>query len=169
MTEVSLGILDRLISFETISSCSNLTLIDYVEDFLIARGFRTTRLADPVMLKAGLFAEIGPAGPGLLLSAHSDVVPVVGQDWTRPPFELSVEGDTLFGRGTTDMKGFLAEMLAAADCASRMELTEPLKLVISYDEEIGCQGIARMWGRLVPLLGQPRLAENGEPTEMSVA
>ncbi|WP_299680351.1 acetylornithine deacetylase [uncultured Roseobacter sp.] len=166
----SLEILDRLIGFETISARSNLDLIAYVEDFLVTRQFRVHRIADLTDDKAGLYAEMGPEGAGgVLLSAHSDVVPVTGQHWTRPPFKLTRDGDLLFGRGTTDMKGFLAEMLVAADTASRRTLTAPLKLLISYDEEIGCVGIARMRDRLTPLLGTPRLAIVGEPTEMQVA
>ncbi len=165
----TLDILDRLIGFDTISARPNLDLIAYVEDFLRMRGFRVTRLDDPEEEKAGLYAEIGPEGPGILLSAHSDVVPVAGQDWSTDPFRLTRQGDRLHGRGTTDMKGFVASMLAAADAASRAPLKEPLKLVLSYNEEVGCTGIARMLDRLVPLMGHPRAAIVGEPTEMQVA
>lgn len=167
---LSLDVLDRLIGFNTVSARSNLALMDYVTDFLKGRGFRLHPLPDADEDKAGLYAEIGPeVDGGVVLSAHSDVVPVEGQSWTRDPFKLSREGDLLFGRGTTDMKGFLAEMLVAADAASKMDLKEPLKLVISYDEETGCHGIARMQDRLAPMLGKPRLAIVGEPTEMQVA
>ncbi|MEM9843131.1 MAG: M20/M25/M40 family metallo-hydrolase [Pseudomonadota bacterium] len=100
----------------------------------------------------------------MLLSTHSDVVPTPHQDWTRPPFRLTREVDWLYGRNTTDMKGFLAEMLALADRAKDMSLREPLKLVISYDDEIGCVGLTRMRERLKPLIGAPRLAIVGEPT-----
>lgn len=165
----TLAILDRLIGFDTVSARSNLALIDYVEGFLQDRGARVTRIEDETEPKAGIYAEIGPSGAGVLLSGHSDVVPVEGQVWTRPAFNLTQEGDKLFGRGTTDMKGFVAAMLNAADAASRMKLSEPLKLVLSYDEEVGCTGIARMKDRLAPLLGRPRLAIVGEPTEMQVA
>ncbi|MFT5060516.1 MAG: acetylornithine deacetylase [Polaromonas sp.] len=167
---LSLDILDRLIAFDTVSNRSNLDLISYVEDFLRARQFRVHRIPDLTEKKAGLYAEIGPqADGGILLSAHCDVVPVEGQVWSRPPFQLTRDGDRLFGRGTTDMKGFLAEMLAIADLASAKTLKAPLKLLISYDEEIGCIGIDRMKGRLKPLLGRPELAIVGEPTEMQVA
>lgn len=166
----SLEILDRLIAFETVSDRSNLDLISYVEDFLKSRGFRVHRIIDPKEDKAGLFAEIGPSGDGgLLLSAHSDVVPVAGQDWSVPPFKLTRQADRLFGRGTTDMKGFLAEMLALADAVHTRDLNAPLKLLVSYDEEIGCVGISRMKDRLPSLLGRPTLAIVGEPTEMQVA
>ena len=167
---LSLDILDRLIAFNTVSNRSNLDLVSYVEDFLRARQFRVHRIPDLTQEKAGLYAEIGPqADGGILLSAHSDVVPVEGQVWSRPPFQLTRDGDRLFGRGTTDMKGFLAEMLGVADLASGKTLKAPLKLLISYDEEIGCVGIGRMKDRLKPLLGRPEMAIVGEPTEMQVA
>ena len=167
---LSLEVLDRLVAFETVSDRSNLDMIAYIDDFLRSRGFRVQRIADAEEDKAGLFAEIGPSvDGGLLLSAHSDVVPAAGQSWSVPPFKLTRQGDRLFGRGTTDMKGFLAEMLALADEVHRLELKAPLKLLISYDEEIGCVGISRMKDRLAPLLGRPTLAIVGEPTEMKVA
>ncbi|MEM7472288.1 MAG: acetylornithine deacetylase [Pseudomonadota bacterium] len=167
---LSLDILDRLIAFETVGERSNLDMIAYIENFLSSRQFRTHRIPDLTENKTGLYAEIGPSSEGgILLSAHSDVVSTEGQNWTKPPFRLTREGEMLFGRGTTDMKGFLAEMLALAERASRKDLKAPLKLLISYDEEIGCVGIARMKERLGPLLGRPRLAIVGEPTEMQVA
>ncbi|MGB0439187.1 MAG: acetylornithine deacetylase [Paracoccaceae bacterium] len=167
---LSLDILDRLIAFDTVSNRSNLGLISYVEDFLRARHFRVHRIPDLTEDKAGLYAEIGPqTNGGILLSAHCDVVPVEGQVWTRPPFGLTRDGERLFGRGTTDMKGFLAEMLAIADAASGKVLKAPLRLLLSYDEEIGCVGITRMQDRLKPLLGRPELAIVGEPTNMQVA
>lgn len=166
----SLEILERLIAFDTVSNRSNLDLIAFVEDFLRARQFRVHRIPDLTEAKAGLYAEIGPqTDGGVLLSAHSDVVPVEGQVWTRPPFQLTRDGDRFFGRGTTDMKGFLAEMLAIADDASGKALKAPLKVLISYDEEVGCVGIDRMSARLKPLLGRPELAIVGEPTEMQIA
>lgn len=165
----TLDILERLVGFDTVSARSNLQLIDFAQDFLKRCGFRVTRLVDPDEPKAGLYAEIGPAGAGVLLSGHSDVVPTEGQTWTFPPFKLTREGDRLFGRGTTDMKGFVAAMLSAAARAADLPLREPLKLVLSYDEEVGCVGIARMMDRLAPLVGTPRLAVVGEPTEMQVA
>lgn len=169
MTTSTEDILARLIAFDTVSAKSNLPLIDYVEDFLTQRGFCVTRIADPDAPKAGLYAEIGPKAAGVLLSAHSDVVPVEGQVWTRDPFRLTQDGDRLYGRGTTDMKGFVAAMLRAADAASHLALKEPLKLALSYDEEVGCLGIAQMLERLTPLIGTPRMAVVGEPTEMQVA
>ncbi|MXX91732.1 MAG: acetylornithine deacetylase [Boseongicola sp. SB0677_bin_26] len=165
----TLAILDRLIAFDTVSASSNLALIDYVESHLRDRGFALRRLPDPTGQKAGLYARLGPAGDGLLLSAHSDVVPTEAQGWSRDPFRLTREDDRLHGRGTTDMKGFLASMLALADRAGKADLKEPLKLAVSYDEEVGCLGIARMIGALPEFLGTPRAAIVGEPTEMTVA
>ncbi len=167
---VSLEVLERLVAFETVSARSNLDMIAYIEDFLRNRGFRVQRIVDPDEPKAGLFAEIGPSVEGgLLLSAHSDVVPVEGQDWSVSPFKLTRQEGRLYGRGTTDMKGFLAEMLALADAVHGRELKTPLKLLVSYDEEIGCVGISRMKKQLPSLLERPRLAIVGEPTEMKVA
>lgn len=165
----TIDILEKLVAFDTVSARSNMALVDYLDAFLEERGFAVTRLSDPENAKAGLFATLGPAGNGLALSAHSDVVPVEGQDWSHDPFRLCRKDGRLYGRGTTDMKGFLAAMLACADRAAGRELREPLKLVVSYDEEIGCVGITQMIDRLAPLLGTPRLCLVGEPTQMQVA
>ncbi len=163
-------ILDRLIAFDTVSNRSNLELISYIEHLLRENGFQLTRIPSPDSGKAGLFAQIGPEiDGGILLSAHTDVVPTTNQNWTRAPFEMSAEGDRLYGRGTTDMKGFLACMLSLAGRAAKSDLKAPLKFVLSYDEEIGCVGIAEMQDRLAPLLGSPNLCIVGEPTEMMVA
>ncbi len=168
MTE-TLALLDRLIAFPTVSAASNLDLITFVRAFLAERGFAVTLIPDATGLKAGLYAELGPSGAGVLLSAHTDVVPVTGQDWTRDPFRLTRDGDRLYGRGTTDMKGFIASVLALADRAAHAPLRAPFKIVLSYDEEIGCTGLRDMLGVLTPLIGQPRACIVGEPTEMQVA
>src|SRR5690625_4631994 len=107
--QATLDFLERLTAFPTVSADSNLELIDFAEQVLENARFSTDRLPDSTGRKAGLVARRGPGGPGgILLSAHSDVVPVAGQDWSRPPFRLTRSGDRLYGRGTTDMKGFLA-------------------------------------------------------------
>ena len=165
----TLDILERLTGFDTVSRNSNLELADYVEGFLTERGFAVIRLPSPDGSKTGLYAEKGPAGQGVLLSAHTDVVPVDGQDWTRNPFQLTWDGDRVYGRGTTDMKGYIASALALADRAAKADLKEPLKIALSYDEEVGCVGIQEMLERLAPLIGQPRACFVGEPTEMEVA
>lgn len=169
MNETTLDILEKLIAFDTVSSKSNLPLIAYVEDFLRQRGFDIIRIPDDTGQKAGLYASIGPPGKGILLSAHTDVVPVEGQSWTTDPFRLTRIGDRLHGRGTCDMKGYLAAMLHAADKAAKTALSAPLKLSISYDEEVGCVGIQHMKQTLAHLIGQPELCIVGEPTEMHVA
>lgn len=166
----TLEILQRLVRFDTVSANSNLQIIAYIQEFLRARGFTLHRILDASGEKAGIFASIGPAGPGgVLLSGHTDVVPVEGQLWSRDPFRLTQESGRLFGRGTTDMKGYLAAMLALADRAAKVELKEPLKLAFSYDEEIGVVGIKEMIGHLSSTIGLPRACFVGEPTGMQVA
>ncbi|MEP2920870.1 MAG: acetylornithine deacetylase [Sulfitobacter sp.] len=166
----TLEILDKLVAFDTVSAASNLQLIAYAQDLLKANGFRVTRLPSPCGNKAGLYAEIGPqVAGGLLLSGHTDVVPTDGQTWTKPPFKLTQEGGKLFGRGTTDMKGFIASALALAVKAKDLRLQRPLAVVLSYDEEIGCVGMQEIRADLAPLLRAPALCIVGEPTEMEVA
>ncbi len=166
----TLELLDRLIAFDTTSRNSNLELAGFARDVLKRHGFRVTEIPNSDGQKVGLYAETGPeTGGGVMLSAHTDVVPVTGQRWTRDPFRLTVEGDRLFGRGTTDMKGYVAAMLALGERTAGAELREPLKFVLSYDEEVGCVGIQEMLDRLAPLIGKPRACFVGEPTEMQVA
>ena len=166
----TLEILDRLVAFPTVSRDSNLDLIAWVQKLLEDAGFDVTLIWSPDRTKAGLFARIGPAiDGGICLSAHTDVVPVDGQKWTRPAFVLSDEGDRVVGRGTTDMKGFLASALALAERMGPQQLPSPLSLSISYDEEIGCVGIQQMMPELRDLIGTPRLVIVGEPTSMQVA
>lgn len=166
----TLQLLEKLIAFPTVSRDSNLDLINWVQDLLRGAGFKVTRIWSPDRNKAGLFAMIGPnVEGGVCLSAHTDVVPVDGQVWTRPPFSLTNEGDRVFGRGTTDMKGFLASALALAEKVGKTPLSAPLSLSISYDEEIGCVGIRQMMPELSPLIGKPRIVIVGEPTSMQVA
>jgi acetylornithine deacetylase len=169
-TSRTLQILDRLIAFPTVSRDSNLDLVDWVQDLLQNAGFDVTRIWSPDRTKAGLYAQTGPkVDGGICLSAHTDVVPIDGQVWTRPPFTLTTEGDRVFGRGTTDMKGFLASALAMAERAGATPLSSPLSLSISYDEEIGCVGIREMVPELIPLISKPRVVIVGEPTSMQVA
>ncbi len=166
----TLDILDRLIGFNTVSANSNLEIITYIEDFLATRGFEVTRVPDETGQKAGIYASLGPReGAGVLLSAHTDVVPVEGQNWTRDPFKLTREEGRVYGRGTTDMKGYVASVMALADRASKADLNEPLKIAFSYDEEIGCVGIKKMIDKMEPTIGLPRACFVGEPTEMQVA
>ena len=170
-TEIArtLEILDRLIGFDTVSANSNLALVGYVEGLLKSAGARVQRFLDASGQKAGLYAEIGPAGRGIALSGHTDVVPVEGQVWTRDPFKLSLDQGRAYGRGATDMKGFVAGALALAERAGNAHLKEPLKIVLSYDEEVGCLGLRDMLPSVLPLIGQPRAVIVGEPTEMQLA
>jgi acetylornithine deacetylase len=166
----AIALLDRLVGFDTESSRSNLPLIDFVENYLLGLGARFTRIPNAEGDKAALFATFGPdADGGVVLSGHTDVVPVAGQTWTSPPFALRREGDRLFGRGTCDMKGFDALCLAMAPEFLAARLKTPIHILLSYDEETTCSGcldaIARM-GRDLP---RPALAIIGEPTLMQVA
>jgi len=162
--------LERLIAFPTVSSQSNLAIIDYIQDYLTTLGFEVHRIADQSGQKAGLFARIGPSErAGILLSGHTDVVPTTGQNWTADPFKMTVSNGRAYGRGTTDMKGYLASVLALAERASKATLKEPLKLAFSYDEEIGCVGISSMIGHLTDTIGVPCCCFVGEPTLMEVA
>jgi len=169
-TSRTLELLDHLIAYPTVSQNSNLDLIDWAESHLRDWGFDVTRIWSPDRTKAGLFARIGPkVDGGICLSGHTDVVPVEGQHWTHPHFTLSHVGDRVYGRGSTDMKGFVASALAIAEQAGKHTLKAPLSLVLSYDEEIGCVGIREMLPQLTPLLGKPDLVIVGEPTSMQIA
>ena len=128
----SLPLLERLVSFPTVSRDTNLPLIDFVRGFLSERGIASTLMADGTGRKANLFATIGPSDKGgIMLSGHTDVVPVDGQDWRFDPFRLVEREGRLYGRGTADMKGVLACALRAADRASRRPLGAPLHLAFS--------------------------------------
>lgn len=166
----TIDLLHRLVGFPTVSSDSNLALIDWVQGFLLGFGADVFRIGDATGRKAGLFARVGPPqGAGVLLSGHTDVVPAAGQDWKGDPFRLRIDGTRAYGRGTTDMKGFLAAMLSAAERASTARLAEPLKLAFSWDEEVGCLGIPQMLPSLASTIGMPGFCIVGEPTSMQVA
>lgn len=163
-------ILARLIAFPTLSRQSNLALLDYVEGLLHPAGARLERFASADGTRANLWASIGPEGPGgVVLSGHCDVVPVAGQDWSRDPFELHRSGGLLYGRGTADMKGFLAVAIQAMLAAADSDLALPLHLAISYDEEIGCLGVRGMIDSLAARPDRPALCIIGEPTGMRLA
>lgn len=132
-------ILERLVAFPTISRDSNLELIDFVRSFLADCDVDTALVHDETGQKANLYATIGPKDmPGVMLSGHTDVVPVEGQGWSTDPFQLRRQNGRVYGRGTADMKGFVAAALHAAQQASARSLKTPLHLAFSYDEEIGC-------------------------------
>ena len=166
----TLDLLDRLIAFPTVSRDPNRDLIDFVRQFLGERGIAADLFEAEDGRKANLFATIGPADtPGILLSGHTDVVPVDGQAWSTDPFRLTVADSRAFGRGTADMKGFLACALRLADRAAGARLTTPIHLAFSYDEEIGCVGVRSMIDDLAVRRVRPRFAIVGEPTTLRVA
>lgn len=166
----SIELLADLVRFPTVSSSPNIDLIGYAADFLDRHGIRSEIIGDATGHKANLFATIGPADrPGVLLSGHTDVVPVEGQDWTVPPFELTDREGRLYGRGTADMKGFLASALAAAAAAAGRNLETPLHLAFSYDEEVGCLGVHSLIDALRAAPFRPRFGIVGEPTDLAVA
>ncbi|SMO96177.1 acetylornithine deacetylase [Paracoccus laeviglucosivorans] len=167
--DATLALLERLISFQTVSAQSNLALIQFAEDHLRDAGFQVHHLPSQTGPKAGLLARLGEGSGGIMLSAHSDVVPVTGQNWSRPEFTLTQDGERLYGRGTTDMKGFLAAMLALAGRTRGVALKRPLMMCISYDEEVGCTGIREMLPGYQALRWQPELCIVGEPTSMRPA
>ena len=166
----SVKILERLIAFPTVSRDSNLDLIGYAAELLEANGIASQIIHSADGHKANLFAAIGPADrPGIMLSGHTDVVPVDGQDWTLPPFAMTVRDGKLYGRGAADMKGFVACALAACLKASKMPLRTPLHLALSYDEEVGCLGVRDLIEMLSAAPQRPLLCIVGEPTDMQVA
>jgi acetylornithine deacetylase len=167
--ERALPILERLIAFDTTSHLSNLALIEWVERYLAGCGVDSRRVASPDGRKANLLASIGPAVEGgVVLSGHTDVVPVTGQAWTTDPFELVRRGDRLFGRGSCDMKGFLALALAAVPDLIEADIARPIHLAFSYDEETGCFGAPAMIKVIASELPRPALVIVGEPTSMEV-
>jgi acetylornithine deacetylase len=163
------AILKELVAFPTVSADSNLALIDYVEALLDGHGYRTDRRYNEDGSKANLLARIGPeTSGGVALSGHTDVVPVSGQDWTTDPFELTEKDGDLFGRGTSDMKGFIALALAAACAVDARKMKKPLHLILTYDEETGCHGAKALQDELQGLPAKPRFALIGEPTGMQL-
>lgn len=170
MTSETFDILAKLIAFPTVSADPNMDLIRYVADMLADAGVESTIIPDDSGGKANLFATIGPPDrPGIMLSGHTDVVPVEGQNWTVPPFQLTERDGRLFGRGTADMKGFVASAIAAAVRAAGRNLSTPLHLALSYDEELGCLGVHSLIEMLQSAPDKPVFCIVGEPTNLAVA
>ncbi len=161
--------LTRLVAFPTVSSRSNLDLIDFVADYLDGHGVTSHRVPDQTGAKASLFALIGPEAPGgVVLSGHTDVVPVEGQPWTTDPFVLTERSGRLYGRGSCDMKGFDATALALVPEMLAAGLKRPILIALSYDEEVGCLGAPPMIEALKARLPHPQAVIVGEPTAMRV-
>jgi acetylornithine deacetylase len=163
------GLLADLIAFDTVSDRTNLPLIDYIEKYLTPFGITGRRIVDDTGQKASLWVTIGPEDrPGIVLSGHTDVVPVEGQHWTNDPFQMIEREGRLYGRGTTDMKGFVAVCLAMVPEIVRTRLVMPIHLAISYDEEIGCVGVRPLLHELNRMPVKPLGCFVGEPTQMQV-
>lgn len=163
----SRDLLARLIGFATVSRDSNLELIGFIRDYLAGLGVDSELFHNSEGTKANLFATIGPLDKGgVVLSGHTDVVPVDGQAWTVEPFRLSERDGRLYGRGAADMKGFIASVLAAVPTFLAQPLKTPVHLAFSYDEEVGCLGVRSMLAALQERAHKPRLCLIGEPTEL---
>ncbi|WP_095144156.1 acetylornithine deacetylase [Pseudomonas sp. Irchel s3b6] len=163
----SRALLAQLVGFATVSRDSNLELIAFVRNYLHGLGVDCQLIYNAQRTKANLLATIGPrVAGGILLSGHTDVVPVDGQAWTVEPFCLSEQGGKLFGRGTADMKGYLASVLAAVPVFLASPLRRPVHLAFSYDEEVGCLGVRSLLEALPAHIPAPALCLIGEPTEL---
>ncbi|MFZ5608057.1 MAG: acetylornithine deacetylase [Pseudomonadota bacterium] len=160
-------ILARLVAFDTTSRLSNLALVEFIEAYLTRHGIAARRVMNAAGDKANLYATIGPPAPGgVVLSGHTDVVPVEGQAWSSPPFTLTSKNGRLHGRGACDMKGFIACALALVPAMREAGLKRPIHLAFSYDEEVGCQGAPALIARIAEDLPAPLAVIVGEPTEM---
>ncbi|WXL28023.1 acetylornithine deacetylase [Ectopseudomonas mendocina] len=163
----SRDLLARLIAFPTVSRDSNLALIGFVRDYLEGLGVACELDYNSDQSKANLYARFGPDIPGgVLLSGHTDVVPVDGQNWTVPPFELTERDGRLYGRGTADMKGYIACVLAAVPQLLSAPLRVPVHLAFSYDEEVGCLGVRTLLEKIRQQPNPPAICIIGEPTEL---
>ncbi|MCE6960389.1 acetylornithine deacetylase [Cereibacter sphaeroides] len=162
-------ILERLVAFPTVSRETNLPLVDWVEEFLNDCGITAHRVWNEERTKASLYAHVGPETPGgVVLSGHTDVVPVEGQDWTSDPWTVTERDGRLYGRGTCDMKGFDALALAAMALAQEQGVKRPLQLALSYDEEVGCLGAPAMIEEMGRRLPKGAAVIVGEPSRMRV-
>jgi acetylornithine deacetylase len=160
-------LLKLLVGHPTVSKDSNLELIGLVSDYLAAHGVDSQLIYNSERTKANLFATIGPADrSGIILSGHTDVVPVGGQDWSTDPFLLTEKDGKLHGRGTADMKGFIASVLASVPLFLKHPLKHPVHIALSYDEEVGCLGIRSLLSELTTREHKAKLCLIGEPTEM---
>ncbi|MFF7710988.1 acetylornithine deacetylase [Pseudomonas sp. NPDC007930] len=167
MSESSRALLERLVGFATVSRDSNLALIAFIQQYLAGLGVESELFYNPERTKANLFATLGtPGSGGIVLSGHTDVVPTDGQAWSSDPFVLREHEGRLYGRGTADMKGFIACVLAAVPALLAKPLRVPVHLAFSYDEEVGCLGVRPMLEALGQRPHKPALCLIGEPTEL---
>lgn len=169
MLSRTIDILGDLIAFPTVSADSNLAMIDYLAARLENCGAQVHLMRDPSGTKANLFATLGPQKDGgIVLSGHSDVVPVTDQNWASDPFTMTQREDRLYGRGTCDMKGFIAATIAMAPTFARTVRSRPLHFAFTYDEEVGCIGAGHLAQSLEERGIRPSVAIIGEPTEMRI-
>ncbi|MEE8352742.1 MAG: M20/M25/M40 family metallo-hydrolase, partial [Rhodospirillales bacterium] len=165
----SIDLIHRLVSFDTTSRKSNLELIEFIRETLSGFGIESLLVPNEEGTKANLYATIGdPDTPGVMLSGHTDVVPVDGQNWDTDPFQVTQNDDKLFGRGTADMKSFIAIVLAFLPEFIARPMKTPIHLAFSYDEEIGCIGVRRLIEKLNAMPVKPAMCIVGEPTSMQV-
>lgn len=164
-----INILTKLVGFESISARPNEPIVSYIQEYLAQHGIESTLSYDESGLRANLFATIGPlCDGGLVLNGHTDVVPVAGQNWSTAPFTLTAIGDKLFGRGSVDMKGFLACMLASVPVFKQTDLKKPIHLAFSFDEEIGGFGMPFLLKSIEKVGMRPEIVIVGEPTDMKL-
>ena len=167
--DVSMELLRVLVGFDTTSYKSNLGLIEFIQSYLTKYGIKSTLVHDESGKKANLYATIGRTDiGGVMLSGHTDVVPVKGQNWDTDPFCLTEVDDKLYGRGSADMKGFIALVLSRVPAMISTELNKPIHLAFSYDEEIGCVGVKRLLDLMEHQPVKPHCCIIGEPTSMEV-
>jgi acetylornithine deacetylase len=167
MSEASLAMVERLVAFDTTSALSNLALIEDVRAYLAGFGIESRLTYNAEKTKANLYATIGPADKGgVVLSGHTDVVPVAGQSWTSDPFTVRRTNGRLYGRGTSDMKSFIAVALALVPEFLRRKPKTPIHFAFSFDEEVGCHGARHLVSDIVANLPRPRMVIVGEPTMM---
>ncbi len=161
--------IERLVGFDTTSRLSNLALIDWVKAYLADLGVESRLTFDDEGKKANLFATLGPTDrPGIVLSGHTDVVPIDGQAWDTEPFTIAQRDGRLYGRGSSDMKSFIAVVLTMVPEFLRRDLKTPIHLAFTYDEEVGCFGVRRLLEDLAAIGIRPQGCIVGEPTEMTV-
>lgn len=165
----TISLLEELVGFDTTSSRSNLALVSRIADRLDTLGARVRLSYDDTRAKANILASFGPQVPGgVVLSGHTDVVPVADQAWSSDPFRLTERDGRLHGRGAVDMKGFVAACLSAATGLADADLARPVHIALSYDEEVGCLGVPRLLDDLLAHEEKPELAIIGEPTGMRI-
>ncbi len=168
-TNASIAMLEKLVAFDTVSRNSNLNLITFVQDLLSQHGIHSELVHNADHTKANLLATIGPqVEGGIVLSGHTDVVPIDDQDWSTDPFTVVEKNGRLYGRGTADMKAFIAIILGALETTVRAPLKAPIHLAFSYDEEVGCIGVPSLIKVLNASVPKPRAVIVGEPTNMKV-